>query len=120
MNEELKLRSPRNRTTQNQLRLENQNLQEEIKLTHNFEETISRSKNFQKVLHQIQRVASTDATVLITSVNREPERNSSPARCTISATAANAPRKVELRYLPANLIEKANCLAYKGRVYRSA
>jgi transcriptional regulator with GAF, ATPase, and Fis domain len=38
-------------------------LQEEIKLNHNFEEIVSRSKKFHKVLQQIEQVASTDATV---------------------------------------------------------
>ena len=52
---------------QEQARLlaQNQYLQEEIKLNHNFEEIVSKSKNFQKVLQQIEKVAATDATVLI-------------------------------------------------------
>ena len=48
-----------------QLEEENKYLQQEIKLTHNFEEIISQSKVFKKVLAQIQQVASTDASVLI-------------------------------------------------------
>ena len=50
---------------QARLQAQNQYLQEEIKLNNNFEEIISKSKNFQKVLQQLERVASTDATVLI-------------------------------------------------------
>ncbi|MDF1867993.1 MAG: PAS domain S-box protein [Saprospiraceae bacterium] len=48
-----------------QLEAENKYLQQEIKLTHNFEEIISDSKNFKKVLSQVEQVATTDATVLI-------------------------------------------------------
>jgi formate hydrogenlyase transcriptional activator len=51
---------------QARLKAQNKYLQEEIKLNHNFEEIISKSKNFQRILHQIEQVASTDATVLIT------------------------------------------------------
>ncbi|MCF8360842.1 MAG: sigma 54-interacting transcriptional regulator [Prolixibacteraceae bacterium] len=40
-------------------------LQEEIKLTNNFEEIITKSPKFRKVLTNIQRVSSTDSTVLI-------------------------------------------------------
>ena len=50
---------------QARLKAQNKYLQEEIKLTYNFEEIISKSKDFQKVLQQIEQVASTDATVLI-------------------------------------------------------
>jgi len=40
-------------------------LQEEIKLSSNFEEIITKSPNFRKVLKDIEQVASTDSTVLI-------------------------------------------------------
>ncbi|MCF8363825.1 MAG: sigma 54-interacting transcriptional regulator [Prolixibacteraceae bacterium] len=40
-------------------------LQEEIKLTNNFEEIITKSPKFRKVLTNIQQVSSTDSTVLI-------------------------------------------------------
>ncbi|MCF8236179.1 MAG: sigma 54-interacting transcriptional regulator [Bacteroidales bacterium] len=40
-------------------------LQEEIKLTSNFEEIITKSPKFRKVLKDIEQVASTDSTVLI-------------------------------------------------------
>lgn len=49
----------------NKLQAQNQYLQEEIKLTYNFDEIISGSKEFKKVLKQIEQVAATDATVLI-------------------------------------------------------
>ncbi|MGH2553448.1 MAG: PAS domain S-box protein, partial [Chitinophagaceae bacterium] len=50
---------------QAKLKAQNQYLQEEIKLNYNFEEIISKNKNFQNILQQIEQVASTDATVLI-------------------------------------------------------
>ena len=40
-------------------------LQEEIRTEHNFEEIIGRSTALKKVLHQVEQVAETDATVLI-------------------------------------------------------
>jgi transcriptional regulator with GAF, ATPase, and Fis domain len=52
---------------QEQARLQAQNLylQEEIKSTHNFDEIIGRSPALQSLLNQVQRVAQTDASVLI-------------------------------------------------------
>ncbi|KAK6021563.1 hypothetical protein OSTOST_12762 [Ostertagia ostertagi] len=74
-NEQLILRLKEIEKLKNQLQLENKYLQEEIKLTYNFEEIISRSRDFQKVLHQIQQVASTDATVLILGEVRYQGKN---------------------------------------------
>ncbi len=57
-----------------QLKAENAYLQHEIKLNHNFEEIIGESKTLTKVLHSVERVASTDATVLVlgeTGVGKE-------------------------------------------------
>ena len=47
------------------LQAENVYLQEEIRTEHNFEEIIGRSTALKKVLHQVEQVAETDATVLI-------------------------------------------------------
>ena len=47
------------------LHAENIYLQEEIRTEHNFEEIIGRSTALKKVLHQVEQVAETDATVLI-------------------------------------------------------
>jgi PAS domain S-box-containing protein len=49
----------------NRLQDENIYLQEEINIEHNFEEIISRSEKFKKVLGKIEQVAATDANVLI-------------------------------------------------------
>ena len=49
----------------NRLFAENVYLQDEIKLVHNFENIITRSDTFKKVLNSVEQVASTDSTVLI-------------------------------------------------------
>ena len=51
---------------QARLKAQNTYLQEEIKAVHNFEEIIGASSGLSKVLGKVQRVAPTDATVLIT------------------------------------------------------
>jgi len=53
---------------QEQARLKAQNLylQEEIKSVHNFEEIVGRSPSLLSVLQKVEKVAGTDATVLIT------------------------------------------------------
>lgn len=92
---------------QEQLRLkaQNQYLQEEIKLNHNFEEIISKSKNFQKILHQIEQVASTDATVLITGESGTGKELIARAVHNISNRSKRPLIKVNCATLPANLIE---------------
>ena len=57
-----------------QLQAENAYLQYEIQLNHNFEEIVGASKSLTKVLHSVEQVASTDATVLVlgeTGVGKE-------------------------------------------------
>lgn len=49
----------------NKLEMENVSLQEEIKTTHNFEEIIGASSSLKNVLKNVERVAETDATVLL-------------------------------------------------------
>jgi formate hydrogenlyase transcriptional activator len=51
---------------QARLRAQNLYLQEEIKSVHNFEEIVGRSPTLLGVLEKVERVAKTDATVLIT------------------------------------------------------
>jgi PAS domain S-box-containing protein len=53
------------RKLKDQLEEETIYLREEIKLNSNFEEIISRSDQFKKVLKQVEQVAATDTTVLI-------------------------------------------------------
>lgn len=90
---------------QARLKAQNQYLQEEIKLNYNFEEIISKSANFQKVLHQIEQVASTDATVLILGESGTGKELIARAVHHISNRNKRPLVKVNCATLPANLIE---------------
>lgn len=90
---------------QARLKAQNQYLQEEIKLTYNFEEIISKSNNFQKVLRQIEQVASTDATVLILGESGTGKELIARAIHNISNRSKKPLVKVNCATLPANLIE---------------
>jgi formate hydrogenlyase transcriptional activator len=95
------------RMEQEQVRLQAQNqyLQEEIKHNHNFEEIISKSKDFHKVLQQIEQVASTDATVLIMGESGTGKELIARAVHNISNRSKRPLVKVNCATLPANLIE---------------
>ncbi len=90
---------------QARLKAQNQYLQEEIKYNHNFEEIISKSKDFQKVLQKIQQVASTDATVLIMGESGTGKELIARAVHNISNRSKRPLVKVNCATLPANLIE---------------
>jgi PAS domain S-box-containing protein len=90
---------------QARLRAQNKYLQDEIKLTYNFEEIITRSSNFQKVLRQIEQVASTDATVLIMGESGTGKELMARAVHNISNRSKRPLVKVNCATLPANLIE---------------
>lgn len=90
---------------QARLQAQNQYLQEEIKLNFNFEEIISRSRDFQKVLQQIEQVASTDATVLILGESGTGKELIARAVHNISNRSKRPLVKVNCATLPANLIE---------------
>ena len=87
------------------LQAQNQYLQEEIKLNHNFEEIISKSNTFQKVLKQIEQVASTDSTVLILGESGTGKELIARAVHHISSRSKRPLVKVNCATLPANLIE---------------
>jgi transcriptional regulator with GAF, ATPase, and Fis domain len=87
------------------LKAQNQYLQEEIKLNYNFEEIISKSNNFQKVLQQIEQVAATDATVLILGESGTGKELIARAVHHISNRSKRPLVKVNCATLPANLIE---------------
>ncbi len=87
------------------LQAENLYLQDEIKHTHNFEEIISKSKLFHKVLHQIEQVASTDATVLILGESGTGKELLARAVHNISNRNKRALIKINCANLPSNLIE---------------
>ena len=89
----------------NQLQAENKYLQEEIKLNNNFEEIVSKSKVFHKVLQQIEQVAPTDATVLIQGESGTGKELIARAIHNISNRSKRPLVKVNCATLPANLIE---------------
>jgi formate hydrogenlyase transcriptional activator len=90
---------------QAKLKAENKYLQEEIKLNNNFEEIVSKSKNFHKILQQIEQVASTDATVLITGESGTGKELLARAIHNISNRSKRPLIKINCANLPANLIE---------------
>jgi formate hydrogenlyase transcriptional activator len=90
---------------QARLKAENKYLQEEIKLNYNFEEIVSKSKLFQKVLQQIEKVASTDATVLILGESGTGKELLARAVHNISNRSKRPLVKVNCATLPSNLIE---------------
>jgi formate hydrogenlyase transcriptional activator len=87
------------------LQAQNQYLQDEIKLTYNFEEIISKSNIFQKILRQIEQVAATDATVLILGESGTGKELIARAIHNISNRSKKPLVKVNCATLPANLIE---------------
>jgi PAS domain S-box-containing protein len=87
------------------LQAQNQYLQEEIKLNNNFEEIVSKSKKFHKVLQQIEQVASTDATVLILGESGTGKELLARAVHNISKRCKRPLIKINCATLPANLIE---------------
>ncbi len=87
------------------LEMENKYLQQEIKLNHNFEEIISRSKKFRKVLNQLEQVATTDATVLILGESGTGKELIARAVHNVSNRKDRPLVKVNCAALPATLIE---------------
>lgn len=87
------------------LERENAYLQGEIKLTHNFDEIISKSKKFKKVLQQVEQVAPTDATVLINGESGTGKELIARAIHNLSSRKRKPLVKVNCAALPANLIE---------------
>ncbi|HZE84520.1 MAG TPA: sigma 54-interacting transcriptional regulator [Puia sp.] len=90
---------------QARLQAQNQYLQEEIKLTNNFESIVSKSNIFQKVLRQIEQVAATDATTLILGESGTGKELIARAVHHISNRSKRPLVKVNCATLPANLIE---------------
>ena len=67
----------------NRLQAENVYMQEEIKLSHNFEEMVGESQNFKNALRQVEQVAPTDTTVSIRGESGTG-KELVPGRCTAS------------------------------------
>lgn len=92
---------------QENARLQAQNvyLQEEIKLTHNFEELIGSSSSLKKVLKNVERVAPTDSTVLITGETGTGKELIARAIHNLSSRKDKPLVKVNCAAIPAGLIE---------------
>ncbi len=92
---------------QEKARLEAQNvyLQEEIKGTHNFEELIGGSASLKKVLKNVERVAPTDSTVLLTGETGTGKELIARAIHNLSPRKGRPLVKVNCAAIPAGLIE---------------
>lgn len=92
---------------QENARLQAQNvyLQEEIKLTHNFQELIGSSSSLKKVLKNVERVAPTDSTVLITGETGTGKELIARAIHNLSPRKGRPLVKVNCAAIPAGLIE---------------
>lgn len=103
----IELKEALTEVTQLKARLEQENkyLQQEIKLTHNFEEIISQSKLFKKVLGKVEQVAKTDATVLILGESGTGKELIARAVHNLSKRKSRPMVKVNCAALPATLIE---------------
>jgi PAS domain S-box-containing protein len=89
------------------LRLEQQNLylQEEIKAAHNFDEIVGRSAQIAAVLENVERVAPTDTTVLITGETGTGKELIARALHSHSRRKDRPLIKVNCAALPASLVE---------------
>jgi PAS domain S-box-containing protein len=89
----------------NRLEEENIYLRQEIRLSYNFENIISRSEKFTQVLAQVEQVAATDATVLILGETGTGKELVARAVHNLSTRSERSLVKVNCAALPANLIE---------------
>ena len=89
----------------NRLQAENVYMQEEIKLSHNFEEMVGESQNFKNVLRRVEQVAPTDTTVLIRGESGTGKELVARAIHHISPRKDRPLVKVNCAALPAALIE---------------
>ena len=87
------------------LRAQNSYLQEEIKSVHNFEEIIGANKGLLQVLNSVQRVAATDASVLIIGETGTGKELIARAIHSASPRADKPFIKINCAALPAGLVE---------------
>lgn len=87
------------------LEAENTYLQDEIKLEHNFDEIITQSGRFKKILNELEQVAKTDASVLILGESGTGKELLARAIHNISLRNERTLVKINCAALPANLIE---------------
>lgn len=104
-NEELKKALAEVKKLKSKVEQENLYLQQEIKLTHNFEEIISQSRKFKAVLKQVEQGAKTDATILILGESGTGKELIARAVHNISKRKGRPMVKVNCAALPATLIE---------------
>lgn len=93
------------KTLKEKLEAENNYLQEEIEIQNNFGEIISNSPKFQIVLKQIEQVADTTSTVLITGESGTGKELIARALHQLSRRSNRPMIKVNCAALPANLFE---------------
>jgi chemotaxis protein methyltransferase CheR len=87
------------------LQAENRYLQEEIKVTQNFGEVVGQSRALRNVLHQVEQVAPTTATVLILGETGTGKELVARAIHDLSPRKGRALVRVNCAALPASLIE---------------
>lgn len=90
---------------QTRLQAQNQYLQDEIKLSHNYNEIVSKSHVFRTVLKKVEQVAATDATVLILGDSGTGKELLCRAIHSTSKRGNRPLVKINCAALPANLIE---------------
>jgi formate hydrogenlyase transcriptional activator len=83
----------------------NRYLQEEIRVSHNFEELIGSSAPLKKVLSNVERVAPTESTVLISGETGTGKELIARAIHNLSPRKARALVKVNCAAIPAGLVE---------------
>lgn len=88
-----------------QLELDNQVLKEEIKSESQFDYIISKANSYKKVIQQVQQVADTDATVLITGETGTGKELLARALHQMSSRSDRPMVKINCGALPENLIE---------------
>lgn len=88
-----------------QLEAENSYLLEELKLNHNFDEILTASDAMTRVLHQVEQVAETNATVLILGETGTGKELFARAIHNLSPRKSRPLVKVNCASLPSNLIE---------------
>ncbi len=94
-----------NEKLREQLEAEKDYLQKEIHLQHNFDEIISSSKKYKAILSQVEEVAPTDTTVLITGETGTGKELIARALHSLSLRSKRALIKINCAVLPENLIE---------------
>jgi len=92
-------------TLKSQLEAENIYLQDEIRLVHNFEEIVTQNKNLKLVLSDVEKVASTESTVLILGETGTGKELIARAIHNISKRKNRPLVKVNCAALPTHLIE---------------